>query len=213
MPPAAPRNWRHRRSRSTASAPTRTRSALPTAACADQRRRAPSQAGRHHPTAQAPPGALLRGLQSQRLEERGQIRGLLPREHEAERGLVEGDDVLERGGEPVVEVRKGRSKTQVLSTHCNPFRCFCAVESRRVPLGPAESRRFWQSAGKHRRFAEPGMQARHHSSRLTRWAFENAWARIGRQSRRRSARAVPDRAAPERTAARSRGRRPRSYRA
>src|SRR3954463_12320414 len=42
---------------------------------------------------------------SQRAEERDQIGGFLAGEQEPERALVQVDDVVERGGEPVVEVR------------------------------------------------------------------------------------------------------------
>jgi hypothetical protein len=44
--------------------------------------------------------------------------------------LVEVDDGGEVPGEAVVEVREGRSKIRMSSTHCNPFKSFPAVESR-----------------------------------------------------------------------------------
>jgi hypothetical protein len=70
------------------------------------------------------------GNELQGAEERDEVRLLLLGELDVEPRVVEVDDRVEVGGEAVVELRKGRSKTQVLSTHCNPFKCFRATESR-----------------------------------------------------------------------------------
>jgi hypothetical protein len=66
----------------------------------------------------------------QRAEEGDEVGLLLARELDVEAGVVEVDGGVEVRGEAVVEVRKGRSKTQVLSTHCDTFKCFRAVEYR-----------------------------------------------------------------------------------
>ena len=74
-------------------------------------------------------GVVARGW-LQRAEERDQVRLLLGREADAEARAIEVDDLAQVRREAVVEVRKGRSKTRLLSTHCNPFKCFRATESR-----------------------------------------------------------------------------------
>jgi hypothetical protein len=59
-----------------------------------------------------------------------------------EPAVVEVDDRVEVGGEAVVEVRKGRFKTQELSKHCNSSSASLRsdpAEVRSVPLNPANS--------------------------------------------------------------------------
>jgi len=66
----------------------------------------------------------------ERAEEGDEVGLLAVGELDVEAGVVEVDDLVEVLGEAVVEVRKGRSKTRLLSTHCNPFKCFRAARSR-----------------------------------------------------------------------------------
>ena len=67
---------------------------------------------------------------SERAEEGDEVGLLLRGEADGEAVVVEVDGGGEVGGGAVVEVREGRSKTRVSSTHCNPFRCFPAIGSR-----------------------------------------------------------------------------------
>ena len=69
-------------------------------------------------------------MRSEGAEERDEVGFLLGGQADGEAVVVEVDDGGEVPGEAVVEVREGRSKIRMSSTHCNPFKSFPAVESR-----------------------------------------------------------------------------------